>query len=279
MDKFDQLSDLNFHGRVAVVTGAASGIGRATSIGLARRGAKLAVMDRDEQKGRELADELNEAQPTSTIAFAVDVSNCQAVEEVVSDIRERFEHIDLLAHCAGVQSYGTAVTTNAAAWHETLSVDLDSAFYVARTVIPHMQRAGRGSIVFTGSTQSQVAHRNSVAYVTGKHAIVGLMRSVALDFAKAGVRCNCVLPGAIDTPMIRWGASRDPNPQRVLDACSSLALLGRMGTAEEVANVIIFLLSDLASFITGASIVVDGGQLVPCGGTAFQLVGTGAEPE
>ncbi len=130
--------------------------------------------------------------------------------------------------------------------------------------------------MFTGSTQSLVAHRNSAAYVTGKHGLLGITRSVALDFAKDHIRANCVLPGAIDTPMIRWGASLDPHPERVIEACHSLALLGRMGTPEEVANVNLFLLSDMASFITGTSVVVDGGQLVPCGGTAFQLTGTGA---
>ncbi len=103
------------------------------------------------------------------------------------------------------------------------------------------------------------------------------MQSVALDFAACGIRANCVLPGAIDTPMIRASAALDRDPQRVLDACHSLALLGRMGSPEEVANMIVFLLSDMASYVTGASIVVDGGQMVPCGGTAFQRTGTGAE--
>lgn len=271
--------DLNFDGKVAIVTGAASGIGHATAVALAQRGARLALLDRNEVDGRRLADMLNAARSMSAVFIAVDVADPAAVEEAVAYAVAQFGGLDLLAHCAGMQSYGSAATTSVEAWGHTLAVDLDSAFYLSRSVLSHIQKRGGGSLVFTGSTQSLVAHRNSAAYVTGKHAIVGLTRSIALDFAASGVRCNCVLPGAIDTPMIRWGASRDPNPQKVLDACSSLALLGRMGTAEEVANVILFLLSDMASFVTGASFVVDGGQLVPCGGTAFQLIGTGADPE
>ena len=272
-------ADLSFDGKVAVVTGAASGIGRATAFALAQRGANVAMMDRNAADGQRLAELLNGVRAGCALFAEVDVSQAAAVEQSMTQVAERFGGIDLLAHCAGVQSYGTAVTTELDAWDKTLAVDLDSAFYLTRAVLPHMQRRGSGAVVFTGSTQSLVAHRNSAAYVTGKHAVVGLMRSVALDFAAAGIRSNCVLPGAIDTPMIRASASLDANPQRVLDACHSLALLGRMGTPEEVANVIVFLLSDMASYITGASVVVDGGQLVPCGGTAFQLVGTGAEPE
>lgn len=268
-------TDLNFEGKTAIVTGAASGIGMATALALAHRGACLGLIDRN-VKGQQLADLLNGTRLGSALFMEVDVSDVASLEEAVAKVAESFGGVDLLAHCAGMQSYGSVVTTSVEAWTKTLAVDLDSAFYISRAALPYMQRRGGGSVVFTGSTQSLVAHRNSAAYVTGKHAVVGLMRSIALDFAATGIRCNCVLPGAIDTPMIRWGASRDPNPQRVLDACASLALLGRMGTAEEVANVILFLLSDMASFVTGASFVVDGGQLVPCGGTAFQLTGTGA---
>lgn len=271
--------DLNFEGRVAVVTGAASGIGRATAEGLARRGARVALFDRNKEDGAALAESLNAAGQGSALFVEVDLANATASADSVQSVLRAFGKIDMLAHCAGIQSYGNAATTSVEAWDATLAVDLDSAFYISRAVLPHMKENGRGSIVLTGSTQSVVAHRNSAAYVTGKHAMLGLMRSIALDFAAHNVRCNCVLPGAIDTPMIRWGASRDRNPQGVLDACSSLALLGRMGTAEEVANVIVFLLSDMASFVTGAAWVVDGGQLVPCGGTAFQRVGTGAEPD
>ena len=271
--------DMNFDGRVAIVTGAASGIGRATAEGLARRGARVALFDRNKEDGAALADSLNAAKEGCALFVEVDLANATASRESVQSVLRIFGKVDMLAHCAGIQSYGNAATTSVEAWDATLAVDLDSAFYISRAVLPHMKASGSGSIVMTGSTQSVVAHRNSAAYVTGKHAMVGLMRSIALDFAAHNVRCNCVLPGAIDTPMIRWGASRDRNPQGVLDACSSLALLGRMGTAEEVANVIVFLLSDMASFVTGAAWVVDGGQLVPCGGTAFQRVGTGAEPD
>lgn len=273
------MTDLDFTGKIAVVTGAASGIGRETAMALAQRGAAVALLDLNFEACCELAAELEGQWASSTVAIAVDVSNAAEVDNAVERIVESLGGIDLLAHCAGVQSYGSAESTSLDDWRRTVAVDLDSAFYLVRSIVPQMKKRRGGAIVLTGSTQSVVAHRNSAAYVTGKHGLLGIMRSIALDFARDGIRCNCVLPGAIDTPMIRWSASRAPHPEQVLEACHSLALLGRMGLPEEVANTNIFLLSNMASYITGASIVVDGGQLVPCGGTAFQLSGTGAEPE
>ncbi len=269
---------MNFTNKVAVVTGAGSGIGQASAFGFASREAVVAVLDRDRESGEATAAHIRQQGGTASF-FAVDVSVPNEVKSAVEEIVSRFVGIDILAHCAGIQSYGNAVSTTEEGWRKTLAVDLDGAFLVSKYVLPTMKKRGGGSIVITGSTQSLVAHRNSAAYVTSKHAIVGLVRSIALDFAANNIRANCVLPGAIDTPMLRWGAARDPNPERVIEACHKLALLGRMGTPEEVANMIVFLSSDLASYVTGATVVVDGGQLVPCGGTAFQLIGTGAEPE
>jgi NAD(P)-dependent dehydrogenase (short-subunit alcohol dehydrogenase family) len=277
------VSDLDFTGKAAIVTGAASGIGRATAVALVRRGARVALFDRDAEGSRQLVAGLSQLRVEEGIhpplSITVDVANPDAVCNAVAGVAERAGGIDLLAHCAGVQSYGSAESTALDAWRDTLAVNLDSAFYLTRAIVPYMRKRGKGAIVLTGSTQSFVAHRNSAAYVTGKHGLLGLTRSAAVDFAADGIRVNCVLPGAIDTPMIRWSASRDPHPERVLAACHSLALLGRMGTPEEVANLNIFLLSDMASYITGTAMVVDGGQLVPCGGTAFQRAGTGAEQD
>lgn len=267
------MSGLDLSGKVAIVTGAASGIGAATAAILIQHGATVCLFDLDAEGVARAAAELGE----KAKAFTIDVASAEAVKAVVDRAAAQHGGIHLLAHCAGVQSYGTATSTSVEIWRKTLAVDLDSAFYLAAAVVPHMQRAGGGSIVLTGSTQSVVAHRNSLAYVTGKHGLLGITRSLALDYASSGIRTNCVLPGAINTPMIRWGASLDANPERVLAACDSLALLGRMGRPEEIANVNLFLLSEMASFITGSSIVADGGQLVPCGGTAFQKIGTGAE--
>jgi len=266
---------MNFQRKIAVVTGGSSGIGKACALGFASRGAVTAVLDRDVKGGEETIRQIRDHNGSAEF-FPVDLSEIAQVEDVIGRIASRLGGIDALAHCAGIQSYGTATSTTADEWRKTLAVDLDSAFYVTKYAIPEMIRRGGGSIVLIGSTQSLVANRNSAAYVTGKHAVVGLVRSIAVDYAPNHIRANCVLPGAIDTPMLRWSASLDPNPEGVLQACHKLALLGRMGTPEEIANVVIFLASDLASFVTGASIIVDGGQMVPCGGTGFQESGTGA---
>jgi len=155
-------------------------------------------------------------------------------------------------------------------------VNLKGAFLMAKYAIPVMVEGGGGAVVITGSVQSVAAQRNSVHYVVSKHGLLGLTRCLALDYGKNNIRANCVLPGAIDTPMLRWAAGLDPNPDRVLEACDRLHVRGKMGRPEEVARVIVFLASDLASFITGSAIMVDGGLLVPVGGMAFQESGTGA---
>ncbi len=159
---------------------------------------------------------------------------------------------------------------------------------LGETTVTEVQGRGRKAVLFSadvskGSEQDAVSpyillgivKRNSVHYVVSKHGLLGLVRSIALDYAKQNIRANCVLPGAIDTPMLRWAASLDAHPDRVLEACNQLHLLGRMGKPEEVARVIVFLASDLASFVTGSAVMVDGGLSVPVGGTIFQESGTG----
>lgn len=269
---------MNFCGKVAVVTGGAMGIGAATAQTLCELGARVAVVDRDEQQGRATAKRL--AAAGSAVSFhACDVADLAAVETAIGEAAREHGAIHVVAHCAGIQRYGDVVSTSVETWHEVLRVHVDGAFHVVRCALPHMIEAGGGAIVIVGSVQSVAAVGNSAAYVTAKHALVGLTRSIAVDFASKDVRANCIMPGTIDTPMLRWAAGLSPDPEAVIEGCRRSHLLGRIGRPEEVARAIAFLASDWASFITGATLAVDGGMLVPAGGVGFQQRGTGSAGE
>lgn len=266
--------EMDFTNKVVVVTGGASGIGRACVREFAVRGASVAIVDRNAQNGQEVLTELRDK------ARAADYFNCDLtvaaeVEQMATEVVARFGGIDALVNNAGIQRYGTVVSLSEQEWDEVLDANLKSAFLVSKYTIPHMLARGGGAIVVTGSVQSVAAQSNSAHYVASKHGLLGLTRSIALDFGRQNIRANCVLPGTIDTPMLHWAASLATDPQRVIQACDAMHIRGRIGTPEEVARVIVFLASDLASFITGAAIAVDGGLLVPVGGMGSQESGAG----
>ena len=265
---------MNFSEKVIVVTGGSSGIGRATCLEFLNRDALVAVVDRDDAAGRKLIQEIG---PDRIQFFHADLSSNKQVQQLIPEIVKVFGGIDVLVSNAGIQTYGSATTTTEEEWDKTLAANLKSGFFVSKYSIPFMIERGGGAIVITASVQSFAAQRNSLAYMVSKHASLGLMRSMALDYAKENIRVNCVCPGAIDTPMLRWAASLDDNPDRVIEACHKMHPLGRMGKAEEIARIIAFLASDLASFVTGTAVVADGGLLLPVGGMAFQESGTGAK--
>jgi NAD(P)-dependent dehydrogenase (short-subunit alcohol dehydrogenase family) len=268
-------AQVNFKGKVVVVTGAGSGIGQACAREFATRHAAVAVVDRDAATGARTASELRSG-GIAAQAFAADLSRRAEVDRLVPEIVSRLGGIDVLVNNAGIQRYGTVTTLSEEEWDEVLNVNLKSAFLMSKYAIPEMIKRGGGAIVITGSVQSVTAQRNSEHCLVSNHDLLGLTRSIALNYAKENIRANCVLPGAIDTPMLRWAASLDPNPEKVLEACDGLHALGRRGKPEEVARVIVFLASDLASFMTGSAVMVEGGLLVPAGGMAFQESGTGA---
>jgi len=266
---------MDFKGKVVVVTGGASGIGRACVQEFTERNAAVAVVDRDQQMGNRTVQDV-QARGGKAAFFAADVSRGSEVEQLIHRIVAQFGGLDVLVSNAGIQRYGTVTTISETEWDEVLNINLKGAFLVSKYAIPEMIRRGGGAVVMTGSVQSVAAQRNSTHYVVSKHGLLGLVRCLAVDYAKQNIRANCVLPGAIDTPMLRWAANLDPHPDRVMEACHRLHLLGRMGKPEEVARVIVFLASDLASFMTGSAVMVEGGLLVPVGGTIFQESGTGA---
>ena len=267
---------MKFSGKVAVVTGGSSGIGRATCLELLNRGRE----GRSRRPGRRSRPATS---PGRWSQARNPVFPRRSQRQPGSGVSRSFkssgvsEGIDVLVSNAGIQTYGSATTTTEDDWDQTLAVNLKSGFLVSKYSIPHMIKRGGGAIVITASVQSLGAQRNSLAYMVSKHALLGLMRSMALDYAKNNIRVNAVCPGAIDTPMLRWSASLDDNPEAVLAACHKMHPLGRMGNPEEIAQLIAFLASDLASFVTGTAVVADGGLMIPLGGMAFQEAGTGAK--
>jgi NAD(P)-dependent dehydrogenase (short-subunit alcohol dehydrogenase family) len=221
----------------------------------------VAIIDSNAEAGAEALSSLNQTAIFIQANLASEPEAVRAVEQAAQALGS----INAVVNSAGIQRYGNAEQTSLELWREVLDVNLTAAFLVSRAAIPHLRRSG-GSIVNVGSVQSRGAQRGAVAYVTSKHAILGLTRAMAVDYAAEKIRVNCVCPGTVDTPMFRWTASLDPNPESVVKACEQMHPVGRIAQPEEVAEMIAFLLTRSASFVTGTEIDVDGGLLAVIGG-------------
>jgi NAD(P)-dependent dehydrogenase (short-subunit alcohol dehydrogenase family) len=265
--------NMDFKGKTAIITGGAKGIGEATARKLASLGATVALFDIDRDAGTETAASIAKSGSRCHF-FPCNISVSAEVSHAVGAAVSKYGSIDILVSNAGIQLYGDAVTTTEEEWDLLMGINLKGCFLISKFVVPHMKSGS--AIVIVGSVQSMTAISNSVAYVASKHALLGLARAMSLDYAQNGIRVNCVCPGAIDTPMLRWAASLSENPEKVIDTCNRMHPVGRIGKAEEVADAIAYLASPMASFITGAALIVDGGMLVPAGGMGFQEGGTGA---
>ena len=250
---------MRFDGKVAVVTGGASGIGRAAAEILSTRGASVSLIDVSPDAGNETVNSIR-SRDGKAVFFAVDVCQPRQLQEAIDETRTTFGPIDILVVSAGIQRYGNALTTDDDQWAEVMGVNLNGARYAAKFCLPDMLGRG-GSIVNVASVQSLASQYNVLAYTVSKHALIGLTRSMAMDFAAQNVRVNAVCPGTVDTPMLRWAASLAPNPQSVYDECARMHPLGRIAKPDEVGEVVAFLAHESASFVTGAVWTVDGGLL------------------
>jgi NAD(P)-dependent dehydrogenase (short-subunit alcohol dehydrogenase family) len=256
---------MRFDGKAVVVTGGALGIGQAVCEILAQRGAAVAILDWDEKAGNETCENIKQS-GGNVIFEKVDVADFETVKNAVERIRKTFGGINSLVVSAGIQRYGTAVSTSEKQWNEVLDVNLKGAWNAARATIPFLQEGGGGTIVNVSSVQGLASQHNVLAYTISKHGLLGLTRSIAMDFAKENIRANCVCPGTVDTPMLKWAASLDPNPQSVYAACNAMHPLGRIARPREIAEVVAFLAHENSSFVTGAIWTVDGGLLTQIGG-------------
>ncbi|WP_375551448.1 SDR family NAD(P)-dependent oxidoreductase [Rhodophyticola porphyridii] len=245
-----------------LITGAASGIGLAVACRILNDGGNAVLLDTRPVD----PDMLPPGSETRAILVEGSVTDPAACEHAVRAGIAAFGGLSGVSHNAGIQRYGTAADTDPELWNEVLSVNLTGAFNIARAALPQVLDA-RGAIVFMGSVQSLASQRNVAAYTASKHGLLGLVRSMAMDFAERGVRVNMVAPGAVQTPMLDWAVSLADAPDQVRDVLNGMHPLGRVARAEEVAAVVSFLLSDDASFITGETVRVDGGLLTQIAGT------------
>lgn len=248
------MAERQFDGKVAIVTGGASGIGAACSATLARGGAKLVIADLNEAEGDRIVAEIK-ASGSDAIFTRTDVARPEDVEAMVDAAIQSFGRLDIAVNNAGIggESNPTA-DYSIEGWRKVIDINLNSVFYCMRYEIPRMLESGGGAIVNMASILGTVGFATSPAYVAAKHGVVGLTKSAALEYAKQGIRINSVGPGFIITPLL--AGALDEAAQTAL---SGMHAVGRMGEPQEVANLVVFLCSDQASFLTGGYYLADGG--------------------
>ena len=246
----EPLDLLSLRGRVALITGAARGIGAATARAFADAGARVALLDREAEELEAVARE------TGGAAFPADVTDDAAVRRAVGDVVARWGRLDILVNNAGIVRDAALADVKDEDWAATLDVNLRAAMLCARAAVPHMKAAGFGRILSATSIVARSGNYGQTAYAASKAGIIGLTRTWARELGPKGITANAVAPGFIDTGMVK------SVPARVMAELLARTPAGRMGRPDEVASVYLFLASDLASFINGAVVGVDGGLLL-----------------
>jgi NAD(P)-dependent dehydrogenase (short-subunit alcohol dehydrogenase family) len=242
--------------KVALITGASSGIGLAAALRFANEGARLVAVDimNPAVEVRDLVEAEGQA-----LSVQADVSNASQVEKLVSDTVAAYDRVDVLVNNAGVELPKKVTDTTESEWDRLMDVNLKGVFLCSRAVLPFMQRQGGGAIVNVGSELGLVGGSEIAAYCASKGGVVQLTKAMAIDHAAEGIRVNCVCPGPVDTPLLEATIAGSLNPEQERHSILDKTLMKRMGSPDEIANVILFVASDEASYMTGSIVVVDGG--------------------
>ncbi len=263
---------MKFDGKAGLVTGAGSGIGRATAMGFAKRGGSIAVADINGENANKVVAEIKAA-GGKAIAIVADVTRAADIDMMFSRATDAFGRLDFLHNNAfgmpAAQSSAQVASRTGDVdddtWNKMLDVGLTAVFRAIKRVIPIMRAQGGGAIVNTASISGLRADYGIAAYNAAKAGVINLTRVVAIEYAHQGLRTNCICPGAIDTPLLAPALEQPGFADRIKAAIP----IGRLGRPEEMANVVLFLASDLASFVNGAAFVADGGQTAKTGSPSF----------
>ncbi|GAB2974832.1 SDR family oxidoreductase [Mucilaginibacter puniceus] len=244
--------------KVMIVSGGASGLGLAAAEKFAKNGYNIVLIDINAEKGKQAEDKIK-ALGVDAVFCLCDISNNDQVKAAAKTTKERFGRADVLINNAGLEVRGSILQCEEDDWTRLYDINLKGIYYMSKAFAPMMIEQGKGAIVNTGSILGYRTVGERAAYSSSKGAIDTLTRSMAFDLAADNIRVNCVVPGAIDTPLLRGSINDSPDPAGTEAFLGSKSVFGRMGTSAEVANVMYFLASDEASFVTGAAYFVDGG--------------------
>lgn len=245
-------------GKVAIITGAGSGIGRASAIMFAKEGASVVVADLDREKGMETVSLIKKGGGEARFV-PVDVSNAADVEKMVRVTVDAYGKLDVLVNNAGIYVQANVVETREDDWDRILDVNLKGVFLCSKYCIPEMIKGGGGTIVNVGSEAGIVGIKNQVAYNVSKSGVISLTKSAAIDFAADNVRVNCVCPGTTETPLVKAALNGTPEPEKARRELEAVRPANRLGRPEEIAAGILYLASDESLYATGSILSIDGG--------------------